>query len=396
MTEEAAATYSLSDSDVLTKYKAASDITQKALKKVVDACEAGKSLLSLCQLGDQAMEELAKTVYTKGKIIKGIAFPTCISVNNIISYFSPLLSDPEAANELKAGDLVKIELGAHVDGLATITAHSLVVGASKENPITGRQAQVLKAAYLASEVAVRLLKPKNKNSQITEAVAKVTEEFNVKAVEGVISHQQERNIINGKKQIILNPPENQKNYERFDFEEGETWTIDIIVSSGEGKPKDSGLRTTVYKKAATTYQLKMKTSRSVYSEITAKYGLFPFNLRDLADEKRARMGIQECAKHEVVSSYPIYHEKEGEFVARFMFTVLLTPSGVVRLNASLYDPALVQTELELKDAELVELLSTTIGKSKKKNKKKKSAAAGAAAADGGEGGGGEGGEEEAE
>lgn len=52
---------------------------------------------------------------------------------------------------------------------------------------------------------------------------------------GVISHQQERNIINGKKQIILNPPENQKNYERFDFEEGETWTIDIIVSSGEGK-----------------------------------------------------------------------------------------------------------------------------------------------------------------
>lgn len=79
-----------------------------------------------------------------------------------------------------------------------------------------------------------------------------------------------------------------------------------------------------------------------------------------------------------------------------MFTVLLTPSGVVRLNASLYDPALVQTELELKDAELVELLSTTIGKSKKKNKKKKSAAAGAAAADGGEGGGGEGGEEEAE
>ena len=70
------------------------------------------------------MEELAKTVYTKGKIIKGsllpcfyssfsrlgIAFPTCISVNNIISYFSPLLSDPEAANELKAGDLVKMYL----------------------------------------------------------------------------------------------------------------------------------------------------------------------------------------------------------------------------------------------------------------------------------------------
>ena len=39
-------------------------------------------------------------------LIAGIAFPTCISVNNCICHFSPLKSDPELL--LKDGDMVKM------------------------------------------------------------------------------------------------------------------------------------------------------------------------------------------------------------------------------------------------------------------------------------------------
>ena len=42
----------------------------------------------------------------KGKNIeKGIAFPTCMSVNSIVCHFSPLAED---ATELQEGDLVKM------------------------------------------------------------------------------------------------------------------------------------------------------------------------------------------------------------------------------------------------------------------------------------------------
>ena len=44
---------------------------------------------------------------------KGISFPTCISVNNIVGHYSPLKSEDQ---QLKEGDVAKIALGVHIDG----------------------------------------------------------------------------------------------------------------------------------------------------------------------------------------------------------------------------------------------------------------------------------------
>ena len=61
-------------------------------------------------------------------MLPGIAFPTCVSINNCICHFSPLKGDSDVL--LKEGDLVKIDLGAHIDGFIAVAAHTLVVGAS--------------------------------------------------------------------------------------------------------------------------------------------------------------------------------------------------------------------------------------------------------------------------
>ena len=79
-----------------------------------------------------------------------MAFPTCISVNNIICHYSPLLSEPDSV--LAEGDLVKIDLGAHIDGFIAVVAHTWVLGASAEAPVTGRKADVIMAAHLARSV----------------------------------------------------------------------------------------------------------------------------------------------------------------------------------------------------------------------------------------------------
>ena len=54
-----------------------------------------------------------------------------------------------------------------------------------------------------------------------------------------------------------------------------------------------------------TYQLKMKTSRAVFSDVQKKAGAFPFNIRVLEDEKRARMGLQEAVQHSLVKPYDV-------------------------------------------------------------------------------------------
>ena len=103
------------------------------------------------------MATILATILAKTCVLKlGIAFPCCISVNNCICHFTPLMSDADII--LKQGDMVKIDLGAHIDGFIAVVAHTVVVGVDK---VTGRQADALLAAHLASEAALRLVKPGN-------------------------------------------------------------------------------------------------------------------------------------------------------------------------------------------------------------------------------------------
>ncbi|CAG8512558.1 11890_t:CDS:2 [Ambispora gerdemannii] len=360
--------------EVINKYTTAADISNRVLKKVVSAAVDGAKIIELCKLGDKEIEDSVKVLYVKQKIPKGIGFPTCVSVNNIICHFSPLPSDPEAVETLKNGDLVKIQLGAQIDGYAAITATTVVVGATKENPVTGRKADVITAAHLAAEAAIRLIRPGLVNMAVTETIQKIARAFDTNSVEGMLSHQLEKNEIEGKKQIILNPNEGQRReFERIEFAEHEVYGVDILISTGEGKPKNSRARTTVYKKTDTTYSLKMKTSREVLNEIRVKFGSFPFPLSLLTDEKKARLGIQECATHELVSSYHVYQEKEDEYVAQFFFTVILTKNGPLRITNTLYDPDVIKSDKKLEDEEIKKLLATNLRPSKKKNKKKKAA-----------------------
>lgn len=116
--------------------------------------------------------------------LAGLGFPTSVSVNNCVAHFSPLASDPLSSQTLAKGDVVKLHVGAHIDGFAAISAETLVVGASPEEPVTGRKADVIKAAHLASEAAMRLVRVGNKNWTVTDTVAKVASAFSCKPVEG--------------------------------------------------------------------------------------------------------------------------------------------------------------------------------------------------------------------
>jgi methionine aminopeptidase len=87
---------------------------------------------------------------------KGIAFPTCLSVNNCICHFSPSKNDPDLI--LKEDDLVKVDLGAHIDGFIAVVAHTIVVNQSPDIKVKGRKADVILAAYNAAQATLRLVK----------------------------------------------------------------------------------------------------------------------------------------------------------------------------------------------------------------------------------------------
>ncbi|XP_006629280.1 proliferation-associated protein 2G4 [Lepisosteus oculatus] len=357
---------------VVTKYKMGGDIANQALRKVVEAAKPGVSVLALCEKGDALiMEETGKIFKKEKEMKKGIAFPTSVSVNNCVCHFSPLKSDPDYT--LKEGDLVKIDLGVHVDGFIANVAHSFVVGATKEAPVTGRKADVIKAAHLCAEAALRLVKPGNQNTQVTEAWNKIAQSFKCTAIEGMLSHQLKQHVIDGEKTIIQNPSDQQrKDHEKAEFEVHEVYAVDVLISTGEGKARDAGQRTTIYKRDPTKqYGLKMKTSRVFFSEVERRFDGMPFTLRAFEDEGKARLGVVECAKHELLQPFNVLYEKEGENVAQFKFTVLLMPNGPMRITSGPFDQELYKSEHEVQDPELKALLQSSASRKTQKKKKKK-------------------------
>jgi methionine aminopeptidase len=78
---------------VLDKYKAASKVANEALQKAISLCKPGSDIYEICTEVDKFIDEgLRKEFNNKKtkKLERGIAFPTCLSVNNVAEYYSPL------------------------------------------------------------------------------------------------------------------------------------------------------------------------------------------------------------------------------------------------------------------------------------------------------------------
>jgi len=360
---------SLTNPDVVTKYKTAAEIANFALAEIIKQAVPEKKIADVCVFGDKLMNDKIAEVYKTGKVEKGIAFPTTISVNNCAGHFSPLPGDAAALVE---GDVVKVDLGVQIDGFISVCAHTFICQhpnpASPPAPISGRKADVICAAHYAAECAHRLIKPGKKNTDVTEIIKKVAEQFKVNPLEGVLSHQMKRYVIDGNKSII-NKETLEHKVDEFEFQENEVYAVDIVMSTGDGKAKELETRTTIYKRAVDqNYLLKMQASRYVLNEINKNFPTFPFSVRAL-EEKRGKLGITELLKHDLLHPYPVLYEKNGEFVAQFKFTVLVLPTQTQRLNQ--FTLPFVQSEHKIQDKVIDEVLAMGTKRAKKNKKKKK-------------------------
>ncbi|RKO90948.1 hypothetical protein BDK51DRAFT_34890 [Blyttiomyces helicus] len=270
----------------------------KALTKVVDAAVEGAKVADLCALGDRTIEEGAK-----------------------------------------AGETVRIELGTHIDGFIAQVAHTLVVGASK-------------AAYLATEAVIRCYRGPERpttrspppsrrfprSSSKSFGPSRTFLETLWERIPGFARNTSTAilpRVTLPSHSAIRGPSVRSKtpctrthsiSYEdiylrractrtpRGNFEEGEVWSLDILVSTGDAKPKTLETRTT------------------------------------------AHMGIIECSTHGLVTPYAVLHEKEGAAIAHFVFTVLMLPIGPLKITSFPWNLEVVQSEKVLKDKALVELL----------------------------------------
>ena len=361
------------NANVVNKYREAASIARNTLQKLLELCVAGASISELCTSGDKLIEEGLTQVYANAAIEKGIAIPTCVSVNNVCGYYSPL---PEESGVLNHHDLVKIELGVHIDGYIAAIGTSLVVGATAESPVTGPKADVVLAAHTAVETALRQMRPGTSNYAVTEAWSKIASDYGVNMVEGVLSHEVKHHVIDGNKSIMGKETFDQ-HVEEFDFGVNQAYILDVMISTGEGKPRETEYRTTVFQRALdVTYNLKLKASRTFLAEVNRRFPTLLFSLNNFDDQRNARLGVAECTKHNILYSFPVLAERPNDLVAQFKVTVLILESGVIVATPVIFNPNAYKSEKSVTDEAIRKILEVPMqtgpAPKKQRTKKKKS------------------------
>lgn len=209
------------------------------------------------------------------------------------------------------------------------------------------------------------------NNQVTQVIAKVAEQFGVNPLEGVLSHKVKKHLIDGN-DVIINKETAEQRVEEFEFAPGDVIGLDVYISTGEGKPRESEFRTTVYKRELDAqYNLKIKSSRAFFADVNKRFPTLPFAIRAFEDAVGAKVGVKECVEHDLITGYPVLTEKAGEFVAQFKCTIAVLPRSTVVLAGDIPLAARYESDKKIEDAELSKLIASDLWK---KEDKKKAAA----------------------
>ncbi|MBY9009808.1 MAG: type II methionyl aminopeptidase [Candidatus Lokiarchaeota archaeon] len=290
----------------------AGKIAQEVKKFIRPQVEVGTNVFNLIKSSE------AKIIELGGEW----GFPINVSINNTAAHYtSPIKDDELTINE---GDIVKIDLGVHIEGYIVDTAFTVSFNDEKtlEN--------IIQATEVALEAAKMLAKPKVNTRELGKKIEDIVKGFKFNPIKELGGHQIERWTVHGKKKL----PE-LGNQGGDIMEEGEVFAIEIFASTGEGSVHNTNA-SYIYglNPYAGRVPLRRKTSKQILGHINKNYKTLPFAERWLAKDFRMGVvfGLQELIQQGKIQVHYVLAEQKGEFVAQSEETILITEDGFKQLT----------------------------------------------------------------
>lgn len=286
------------------------------------AQEVKKYLRQKIKVGTRALE-LVSTTEAKIEELEGkCAFPVNFCINNIAAHYtSPLKDDDLIVNE---GDIVKIDLGVHIEGYIVDTAFTVSFNddESLEN--------LIQSTEVALDAGKMMVKPKINTKDIGQKIEDIVRGFKYNPIKELGGHQIERWTVHGEKQV----PELGSQGGDI-MEEGEVFSIEIFASTGEGSIHNTpSVHIYEVNPFAGRVPLRRKTSKQLLGYINKNYKTLPFAERWLAKEFRmgVAFGLQELVQQGKLQAHFVLAEKKGTYVAQSEETILITEDGYEQLT----------------------------------------------------------------
>ena len=240
------------------------------------------------------------------------SFPAQTSRNEIAAHYC---ASPSDRTQFKSGDLVKIDLGAHIDGYPVDT------GVSVDLSPDGRWADIIGVAGAALDAAIAAVKDGEAVGAVGTAIGDLIDGRGYKPIYNLAGHGLGRWQLHSGFQI---PNSAQRGGPRL--RQGMIFAIEPFVTTGEGYVVDGG-KAEVFMKSGEPTQSN-KITRSALEAIDYWNGL-PVARRYFRSEPRKpfERTLRELIRQGVVRDYPPLVEVSGAPVAWKEHTIYLGPNG---------------------------------------------------------------------
>jgi len=228
------------------------------------------------------------------------AFPANLSRNDEAAHYTP--DDADGAR-LEAGDLLKVDVGAHIDGAVADTADTVEVGGGR------RHAHLVAAVHEALAAGVHAVRPGGAVDEVSRAIAEAIRARGLKPVRDLTGHTIERYVLHAGKSVPNVPGLSGEH-----FVEGEVVAIEPFATNGEGAITNGAFGHIV------RFRRPPPPGDVELSRLFARFRTLPFTARWVrAPEEMAALD----RGRRLLQSYPVFLERGRGLVAQAEHTVLV-------------------------------------------------------------------------
>ncbi len=289
------------DPEVKEKYKLAGSIGKKAL-------EYGKSLVE----PDALLYDIATGIEKHIMELGGKpSFPVNLSINNEAAHYTPFKGDKK---KLRTGDVVKLDVGAQVDGYLSDNAATVEVGEK------GEYSTLIDATREALNAAIRKLRPMIQVRQIGQEIEKTISRYGYKPVRNLGGHGINRYDLHSEIFIPNYDDGNSKT-----LHNDQVIAIEPFASTGIGMIHN-GPGGNIYILSGT----KIREDEILYKN----FNTVPFAQRWVADiMPNPDEYLKKMMKSREVSQFAVLKEHKGSMISQAEHTIMILSDEIIVTTA---------------------------------------------------------------
>jgi len=279
----------------------AGKIAAEAREYAVTQVKANKTLL-------EVSEKVEAFIESKGAE-EGFPSPQ-FSRNSMAAHY---IAFPKDTMTFEKGDVVKIDIGTHINGCVGDNATTVEIG-------TNKYKKLIECVHKARDNAFKEVKSGIQVNQIGEIIEETIKEYGFKPIKNLSGHNIKPYIVHGG---ITIP--NFKNNDKTKLKENEVIAIEpFAIESGDGYVKE-GKGSSIYR-LDSNRQPRDAFQRQILQHIITKWQTLPFSARQLARTFpliRLQTALALLKRQHIIYEYGQLPERSGAIVAQAENTAIV-------------------------------------------------------------------------